>query len=79
MQTRIGSRLLYDNFQAGVATHPANPDEVYLAFTDNDNEETHMFLMTPDSLKKYEQMIREASGPGVIIAGLQDMPNGGPK
>jgi hypothetical protein len=75
MQTKIGDKYIYDNFRIGVADHPADEDAIYLAFTDIDNERTHMFLMVKSQLPQFEEMIRSSRGAGIVIAGANEMPH----
>lgn len=76
MYTKIGNRVIYDNFQARVADNPNTPDQVYLVFTEADNETTHMFSIAKDQGDAYIEMLRTAlkGGPSLVIAGAHEMP-----
>lgn len=74
MVSKISGRYIYDNFKIGVATHPDEAGSIYLAFTDMDNEETHMFTLAKEQIKAVEGLLREARGAGIVIAGANEMP-----
>jgi hypothetical protein len=77
MVTRVGDRLVYDNIKMGAAKNEAEPEEIYLIFTDKDNEEMHMVPVSISKLEQYFNLVRQtAAGQKIEIASASDLPRG---
>lgn len=75
MFTRMGEQIVYHNFAVGCAKHPEDDESMYLVFTDNDNEETHMFSMKYSEIDVYIQTLKDTRHAHKLhIAGAHEMP-----
>lgn len=79
MVTRMGQELYYENFVAGFGKHPDHEDLMVLGITDNDNEEIHLFPMTPQRFEQLFQLGRQTSAGIKIMAGVPDISPEAPK
>lgn len=69
MVTRMGDQLLYENLRLGVTKEEGDNERIFLAFTDTDNEETHLFPINLNKVEQYVNLIRQtAAGQKIEIA-----------
>lgn len=61
MITKIGEQLVYENLKMGVSREEGEDDRIFLAFTDVDNEETHLFPVALSKVEDYIGLIRQAA------------------
>lgn len=73
MVTQIGDQLVYDNLKMGVSKQEGEDDRIYLAFTDADNEKTHLFPVGINKVNDYIQLI-QATAAGQKIEIATEMP-----
>lgn len=79
MYARYGDRTVYDNYEMGIAQFEEDPDFLYLAFTDSDNEHTHLFKMTREAMDAFADHCKEQLGKKTVaVYGPGDMPKEGP-
>lgn len=77
MKTIIGEQIVYDNFTMGAVKNPEDNEQVYIVFTDKDNEQVHMFTVAIDKLEQFFQLIRQtAAGQKIEVVGADRMPRG---
>lgn len=74
MLTKIGDQNVYDNLKMGVSRQEGDNDQIYLAFTDVDNEETHLFPVKLTKVNDYIQLIQKAAANQKIEIATE-MPN----
>ena len=75
MVTELGDQRIYDNLKLGAAKNEADPDSIYLVFTDVDNEVIHMIPIALSKVEQYFNLVRQtAAGQKVEIA--TQMPRG---
>lgn len=80
MKAIIGNQIIYDNFSMGCAKNEEDDSQIYLAFTDNDNEEIHMFTVGINKLEQFFNLVRQtAAGQAIEVVGADKMPKGVPK
>lgn len=77
MKTIIGEQIIYDNFGMGAAKNEEDEETIYLAFTDKDNEEVHMFKVAISNLEQYFTLVKQtAAGQKIEVVGADRMPRG---
>lgn len=75
MYTKMGDQIVYENMRLGVTKEEGEEDRVFLAFTDEDNEETHLFPLAISKVEDYIGLVRQAvAGKKIEIATPGDMP-----
>lgn len=80
MVTKIGDQILLDNLKLGAINNPDDPETVYMAFTDVDNEETYTVPIAVNKLDQYFTLLKQtAAGQRIEVAGADQMPRGGPQ
>lgn len=71
----MGEQLVYHNTKIGAAKNEEVDDEVYLTFTDVDNEEIHLVPIKIDRIEQYFNLVRQtAAGQAIEIVGPGGMP-----
>lgn len=76
MVTKQGNLLIYDNLKLGW-TKMEGDERIYAAFTDTDNEETHLFGLEPNKFEQFVNLGRQTLAEQKIEIATQ-MPPGGP-
>jgi hypothetical protein len=78
VKTILGEQIIYDNFAMGAAKNEEDDSTIYLAFTDKDNEEVHMFKVGITKLDQYFNLVKQtAAGQKIEIVGADRMPKDG--
>lgn len=77
MVTRQGSMFIYANARAGAAKDEEHDGQIYITFTDPDNEEIHLFPMPISKIEQYANLLKQtASGQKIEIVGADRGPRG---
>lgn len=77
MKTVIGEQIIYDHFSMGCANNEEDDSQIYLVFTDKDNEEVHMFAIALDKVDQYCALVKQtAAGQKIEIVPASAMPHG---
>lgn len=79
MVTYVGDHIILDNIKLGASPNEAEPGEVYLGFTDIDNEKTYLVPISIAKIDQYFNLVKQtAARVSIEVAGADQMPKGGP-
>lgn len=77
MVTRVGDHIILDNIKMGASPNEAEPETVYMGFTDVDNEETYLIPISISKIDQYFQLVKQtAARVSIEVAGADQMPKG---
>jgi len=80
MVTYAGDLIYLDNIGMGCMKNEEDPETVYLAFTDNDNEKTYLMPIHTSKIEQYFNLVKQtAAGQRIEIATADQMPKGAPR
>ena len=75
MYTVMGDQIVYENIRLGCTKEEGDEEQVFLAFTDVDNEKTHLVPLAVNKANDYIQLIQKVTaGAQIIQATAGDMP-----
>lgn len=78
--TYAGDLIYLENIGMGCMKNEEDPETVYLAFTDHDNEKSYLIPVHESKIEQYFNLIRQTiKGQKIEVVGADALPKGAPR